>query len=743
QATKKVMASIPDVCLVSLLLLLCASKPCRGILNDTVHIGVILDENSWVGKVAKAALKIAADDANNNARLLNGTRLILHLRHAHTLLDVAAAAVDLLKREVVAIIGQHTYEIAEIASSFGDAANVPIVSVVANHKTPYLVGMAGSDDLQMKAIAAIVKKFGWRRIIFIHEDNYYGSAAASSLSDALRTVGSRIENRLAIFPTEDMQTIKEKLHKLKIMDARVFVARVPSDLGSNLFREAHGMGMMEAGYAWITTYEFTSVWDVLNTSTMASMEGILGVKTHIPNSDQLKDFTDRWKRQFTLDNPDTNTAKLNMQGLLAYDAVLMIARAIGCLETNASINFLKPLVIGNSEVKIFQQGKQLLHEIIQLRQGEMNDLTYEIVNIVGKSYRVVGYWTNKLPGELSTTLASNGSERLGSVIWPGRSTQVPRDWSISTCDKRLKMGVPVKHGWEEMVTVRFDPDLNKSTFTGFCIEVFDAVLKELEYPLAYDLVPCADDDSYDKLIHQVSLQELDAVVGDTSILASRSRYVDFTQPYTQSGLVMMVPIDNNITWAFLQPFTPLLWFTVPVFLAFTWAVLCLLEHGTYSHFTGKPNKHQVTILWFSLSTLFFTQREKIHSSLGRMATVIWLFVVLILISSYTASLTSILTVEQNKPTIATVEAVAASGFPVGYQKGSFVGEYLYEHLGISKTNLKAYVTPEEYEEALSKGPERGGVAAIFDEIPYVRLFLSGRCGFTMVGPIYKTGGFGF
>ena len=38
----------------------------------------------------------------------------------------------------------------------------------------------------------------------------------------------------------------------------------------------------------------------------------------------------------------------------------------------------------------------------------------------------------------------------------------------------------------------------------------------------------------------------------------------------------------------------------------------------------------------------------------------------------------------------------------------------------------------------------GVVAAIFDEIPYIKLFLAKFCSmYTMVGPTYKTDGFGF
>ena len=54
------------------------------------------------------------------------------------------------------------------------------------------------------------------------------------------------------------------------------------------------------------------------------------------------------------------------------------------------------------------------------------------------------------------------------------------------------------------------------------------------------------------------------------------------------------------------------------------------------------------------------------------------------------------------------------------------------------------MTLEEYHEALSKGTHNGGVAAIFDEIPYIKLYLAKFCStYTMVAPTYKIDGFGF
>jgi len=129
------------------------------------------------------------------------------------------------------------------------------------------------------------------------------------------------------------------------------------------------------------------------------------------------------------------------------------------------------------------------------------------------------------------------------------------------------------------------------------------------------------------------------------------------------------------------------------------------------------------------------------SSLSRLVLVIWLFVVLILTSSYTASLTSILTVQKLNPTVKDVESLKASGETVGYPTGSFVAQFLRQELGIK--NLKTYSTPEEAGGELSKGPKNGGVAAIFDEIPSIRIFLASHCNYTIVGPTYRTGGFGF
>jgi ionotropic glutamate receptor len=132
------------------------------------------------------------------------------------------------------------------------------------------------------------------------------------------------------------------------------------------------------------------------------------------------------------------------------------------------------------------------------------------------------------------------------------------------------------------------------------------------------------------------------------------------------------------------------------------------------------------------------------STLGRGVVLIWLFVVLIINSSYTASLTSILTVQQLSSSITGIDSLKASDEPIGFQVGSFAERYLTQDLGISKSRLVPLGSPEEYAKSLQLGPNnKGGVAAIIDERPYVEIFLSTQCTYRIVGQEFTRSGWGF
>lgn len=95
------------------------------------------------------------------------------------------------------------------------------------------------------------------------------------------------------------------------------------------------------------------------------------------------------------------------------------------------------------------------------------------------------------------------------------------------------------------------------------------------------------------------LQNFDAAVGDLTITTDRTRIVDFTQPYMESGLVVVVPVKEQKTspWAFLKPFTYQMWLVTGAFFLFVGAVVWILEHRMNQEFRGPPRKQLMTIFW--------------------------------------------------------------------------------------------------------------------------------------------------
>lgn len=111
----------------------------------------------------------------------------------------------------------------------------------------------------------------------------------------------------------------------------------------------------------------------------------------------------------------------------------------------------------------------------------------------------------------------------------------------------------------------------------------------------------------------MEMQKFDAVVGDTTIIASRTAYVDFTLPYSESGVQMVVKAvkddKRKNMWIFLKPLSWELWLTTGGAIIFTAVVVWFLEHNQNIEFRGSRQQQVGTTLWFSFSTLVFAHSK--------------------------------------------------------------------------------------------------------------------------------------
>ncbi|RDX85403.1 Glutamate receptor 3.6, partial [Mucuna pruriens] len=751
---------------------------------DFVNIGALFSFNTSVGRTIQIAIKAAVEDVNSDPNILGKTKLNLSLQEDSKYRGFLSIAevLQVIARRTVAIIGPHSSVTAHVITHIANELQVPLLSFSALDPTlsslqfPFFIRTCHSDLYQMTAIADLVDYYGWKDVIAVYIDDDNGRNGIGALGDKLAEKRCRISFKAPLSPQASMEEITNVLVQVALAESRVIVVHANTQWGPKVFTVAKNIGMMGTGYVWIATAFLSALLDINNplpSDAMDEIQGVLTPRIYTPDTKLKRRFVSKWKN-LTSGNTANVHLGLSFLALYAYDTVYALAHALDAFfkqgnqitfSTDSKLSSIHGDNLHLDALKIFNEGNLLRSNIYEVNLSGVSgrfkyasdrnlvNPAYEIINVVGTGTRRIGYWSNYSglsvvpPTEAlysKTPNLSRENQKLFPVIWPGNTDQKPRGWVFPNNGRLLKIGVPKGVSYRQFVSQTKGTDM----FEGFCIDVFLAAVNLLPYAVPYKFIAYGDgknNPSMTELTRLITTGEFDGAVGDIAITTERTRMVDFTQPYIESGLVVVAPVrraESNAL-AFLAPFTPKMWCVTAVFFILVGAVVWILEHRVNDEFRGPPKKQVVTILWFSFSTMFFSHRENTVSTLGRFVLIIWLFVVLIINSSYTASLTSILTVQQLYSPIKGIESLANSKDPIGYTQGSFAGNYLVQEIGIDESRLVPLTTPDETAKALRDGPQNGGIAAYIDEHPYTDLFLSSRCDLTVVGQEFTRNGWGF
>ncbi|CAL5038465.1 unnamed protein product [Urochloa decumbens] len=740
-----------------LLFVLFGHLPAAGIeLPVPVRVGVIINLASATGKRLQTSIRMAVEDYYS-MHPNSSTRVELHFRHSpgDAIAAISAAEELVTDAQVHAVIGPETPAEAEFVATVGSRAHVPVLSYsstatpISAPGTPFLVRTCADDSFLAEPIADILGRFAWRGAVLVHEDSSTGTGIVPALVD----VGVAIDCRVALPVEASDDHLDAVLYRtMSKTTTRVFVTNLSPSMARRMFRRAKKAGMMSEGYVWIATAGGQGDEDRLSADDIDAMQGVVIVRPHVRPTIQANNFAARFTARLSKEVAGSQEIHGPSLPLLwAYDTAWAVAAAAEAAEISGPA--------ATSSTGVSAAGETLLKVVLdtafdglagkfRLMDRQLQMPAYEIVNVVADGMRTVGFWTEH--SRISHDITPSSRKGLKQIIWPGEQLEQSRAskvWAVSPNGRELVVAVPVKHGFNQFVDVSDDSITGRPRITGYCIDVFDAVTKASPSPVSYQYVPFnASSDSYDQLVRLVPQQKADVVVGDVTITSSRMGEVDYTMPFTESGWSMVVAVQTGRSTSmffFLKPLTASLWLASFAFFVFTGFVVWVIEHRINPEFRGTPLQQLGLIFYYAFSTLVFAHREKLESNLSRFVVIIWVFVVLILTSSYTASLTSMLTVQQLEPMVTDVKELIRRGDYVGYQEGSFMPSEL-KKMNFDESKLRVYSTPEQYAEALSKGSSNGGVAAIFDEIPYLKLFLSQYCdGYAMVGPIYKDAGFGF
>ncbi|KAL1162822.1 hypothetical protein V6Z11_A07G228800 [Gossypium hirsutum] len=547
-----------------------------------IHVGLILDAQSWVGKIVDSCISMAISDFYSRNHHYQ-TKLVVHTRDSggDPLLLLSQALVFLENFKSDAIIVAENSAGVKILVELGSRVKIPIISLFATGQSlssfeyPHLIQIGEDESSRAKAIAAIVEAFSWRSAILIYEDN---DSARPILSNV---TGFHLDQHVALLTSSTDEEIVQQLVKLMSLQMTVYVVHMSPILASRLFLNAKQLGMMTQGYAWITTDMITNFMNSMDPSVFESMQGVVGFKPHIPASKELHKFAIRWRSKNLNENKNLEEMEMNVYGIWGYDMVWAVATAAERVmtrhphilhqETRLSMNF--------TTIRSSESGLVFMDELLQSRfEGISGGFQLTNGRLIPKEIEIVNVFKG---------------ERIIGVIWPGGTMNIPKGWSLR--GKRLRIGVPVTNQFRELISVVHDLQTNDINVTGFCVDVFKEAVQRLDYEVHYDFIPFEDANglmagSYDDLILQVHHKNYDAVVGDITIISRRFAYVDFTQPFTDLGIGVVVPKINNDIWIFLKHLCGDLWITAAAVFIFTGVVIWFIERPINEEFQGSPSK---------------------------------------------------------------------------------------------------------------------------------------------------------
>lgn len=271
------------------------------------------------------------------------------------------------------------------------------------------------------------------------------------------------------------------------------------------------------------------------------------------------------------------------------------------------------------------------------------------------------------------------------------------------------------------------------SLTGFSIELWNAISARMQRTTRYEVEP-----DVGAIEAAMRAGQADLTVMPIFITAARDEDFDFSLPILAAGLQVMVRDTHHGAQAenplrgmlrLMISRTTLLWLGMAVLLALVPTHLIWLFERRRKPDKAWNDKYVPGIFeaaYWSLSTLTTQAEGMPRHWVARAFSIVWMFAGVVFVASYTAQLTTTMTVEQIRGAIQGPGDLP--GKPVGTLAQTLAVDYLREH----RAEVQQFPTVEQLFRALLDRK----VEAVFTATPLLRYYAAheGKGRVRLVGP---------
>ncbi|KAK0060625.1 glutamate receptor 3 [Biomphalaria pfeifferi] len=343
---------------------------------------------------------------------------------------------------------------------------------------------------------------------------------------------------------------------------------------------------------------------------------------------------------------------------LMMDAVLLLHKALTSdLQKHKSLKENAVRTCDASSSRYSDGGSSLLSA---LNGVQFEGLTGPVVMNNGRrtQYSMDVYKLRfKEPMRKETTWQSSDFQDLTFKPYSPETAPHNKTWKVATViEPPFVMPIENRNGAPPM-----GPNLN---LEGYCIDLIEALARselfEYQVYLADDYGDKNETDgTWNGIIGQLISQERDIAVAPLTITQDRERVVDFTKPFMDTGISIMIKKPDKTkpgVFSFMDPLDTRVWLCIAIgFLAVSFVLYFVGRFSPYEWSVCEDAKERTATtvfsitntLWFSLGALMQQGSDISPRSIsGRVIGSAWWFFTLIIISSYTANLAAFLTIEK-------------------------------------------------------------------------------------------------
>uniref|UniRef100_A0A8C4Q6I3 Glutamate receptor n=1 Tax=Eptatretus burgeri TaxID=7764 RepID=A0A8C4Q6I3_EPTBU len=379
-----------------------------------------------------------------------------------------------------------------------------------------------------------------------------------------------------------------------------------------------------------------------------------------------------------------NGRNLEVSSRYVYDSVLLLANAFHRKLEDRKWHSMASLNCLRKSSKPWNGGRSTLDTI---RKGRVSGLT-----------GIMDFGEDNVNHNVQfEILGTSYSELFGRDVRRLASWDPGRGLNGTLRDLRLENnmnGVTLR-----IVTVLEEPFVMLSEnvlgkpkrFRGFSIDVLDSLAQSLGF--AYEIYMAPDhrygnlesDGSWNGMIGELLHKKADVGISGITITPERESVVDFTKRYMDYsvGVLLHRPSDSPGLFALLLPIDTATWACLILAIAVVGLLFYLLNR-----ITPRQDAHNTPSFSASLWLIYgsFTQQgpEVINSSMSsRMVLAVWWLFALIVVSSYTANLTALLTINRMDPPVRSLHDLARQS---ELQYGTVLDSSIYEHIRLQGLN---------------------------------------------------------